>query len=133
MGNQAAVIKFLLEAINYFFFLCSSPALWMRSPYAVVSWSTFNGVKRPVHETQYSPPSNEKVKNEWSCSSISKYAFMTSTLKLYHLPNQSFMEFNAMLFQYVCNICTYVYIPRFQRKCSFNSDHSAKYEGRMFR
>jgi hypothetical protein len=115
LGSQAAVIKVLLEVRNCFFFFCSRPALWLRSPYLVGSRSTFNRVKQQLRKDYHSPPSSDRVKNVWRFSSISKYAFIRSTRNLYHLPNPSFMKLNAMKFRYVRTyirmyVCVYVCI-----------------------
>jgi len=37
-------------------------------------------VKRPERKADYSPKSNAEFKNEWSCTSMSPYAFMSCTL-----------------------------------------------------
>ena len=32
-------------------------------------------VKRPEHEDYHSPPSSDRIKNEWNCTSILMHAF----------------------------------------------------------
>jgi hypothetical protein len=47
------------------------------APYPVGTDAASLVVKRPVHETDHSPPSSAEVKNAWSCTSASQYAFLS--------------------------------------------------------
>jgi hypothetical protein len=94
LGSQAVVIKFLLEARNcFFFFFCSTPALWLRNPYPVGSRSTFNGLKRLVRETHSSLPSSDKIQNGRSCISISKICLRDEQTKAVPFTYPIFYEF----------------------------------------
>jgi hypothetical protein len=45
-------------------------------PIQWVPGALFTGVKRPVREADYSPPSSAEVKNAWHCNSTPPYVFM---------------------------------------------------------
>lgn len=62
------------------FFNCKMFVPAMASTQTPVWWllgALYLEVKWPRHEADYSPPSNSKVKNKWSCKSILPYVIMS--------------------------------------------------------
>jgi len=70
------------------FFKCKMFVTAVGSTQTPIWWllcALYLEVKRQRHEAYYSPPSNPKVKNEWSCTSIFPYVITSciNTVDLY--------------------------------------------------
>jgi hypothetical protein len=72
----------------FLFTTASRPALWPTQP--IIQWvrrGSFPGGKAEGRETAHSPPSNAKVKNAWSYTSIPQYACMAWSSDKKHSDN----------------------------------------------